>query len=466
MLGKKDEYLKSESVIWKMSLNFEMSVSMEKALSVLSREVVEACGAKYGFDAEEAIRELGLSVSMSKAVKGEKTKTKSEKAAKREIPSMPLPFTGTIREDWCRAVKQNHGLYTQCCSAPGETGLCKGCTKQASKNANGEPDCGLMARRVLQGDDYRDSKGRGPVHFTKVMKKQKLTEEQVLAEAGKFGFEIDASHFAVPSIQKRGRPKKATTSDTDSDASSTGDKKSRGRPKKAAKVVEVKNETEDLFATLMQQAQAASPRAKADDESSEVSDVSEVSVKNEKIKTAKKQKISNDQAKQEKEQAKALAKQEKELAKQAKEQAKQAKALAKQEKEQAKALEKQEKAAPKALAKQGKEKAPAAAAKQKTETKKSKSKKEEPVAAVVTEELESEGEESEDEEEEEPVVQVKKFTHEGKTYLKSSDGLLYDAKTQDVVGKWNEETKTIEECDCESESEGEDEGEESEGEDE
>ena len=68
-------------------------------------------------------------------------------------------------------------------------------------------------------------------------------------------------------------------------------------------------------------------------------------------------------------------------------------------------------------------------------------------------ESESESEEEDASEAEEPVVAVKKFEHEGVTYLKSSDGVLYDAKTQSVVGKWNETTKSIEVYDGESDSE-------------
>ena len=57
-------------------------------------------------------------------------------------------------------------------------------------------------------------------------------------------------------------------------------------------------------------------------------------------------------------------------------------------------------------------------------------------------------EELEEEEEEVKVVvedvKVKKFEHNGKQYFKSpSTGLVFDKVTQEVVGKWNEETKTI-----------------------
>jgi hypothetical protein len=467
---------------------------------------------KYGFDEEEAMRELSVSYGPAE---GKKPKATGLKKAVRVQPSIPLPFTGVAREDCCIGVKQNHGLYTQCFSAPGDSGLCKGCGKQASKNASGEPDCGVIAKRVMQGSEYRDSKGRAPVHYTKVMKKQKLTEEQVLAEASKFGIEIEASHFAVPEAQqKRGRPKKATTSDTESETSSaslaTGDKKkTRGRPKKAAKVVEV-NATEDLFASLMEQAQSASPRpsaslaagggssaaeAKEDDASSisasdseSDSEESKGSNSSNKKKTKKSKALSEEQlaekaakflakeAEKEKKAAEKEAEKEKKAAekeqaqqekvkKAAEKEAEKAKKLAEKEQaqqEKAKKLaekeaEKQKKAAEKAekeAAKAAKAEAPKKTKKTLAQQKKAASATasapaiEEPVA-----DLESESEEEESSDADEPVVAVKKFEHQGVTYLKSGDGILYSAKSQEVVGKWNEKTQMIDVYDGESEEE-------------
>ncbi len=443
-----------------------MSSSVSKAMTAFSAELIRACASKYGFDGEEALRELNVSIGPPTSKKASKAKV--PKAAAHPTPSIPLPFTGTIRDDCCNGVKQNHGLYTQCFSAvsniDGDTGLCKGCIKQASKNASGEPDCGLIAKRVMQGGEYRDAKGRAPVHYTKVMKKQKLTKEQVLAEASKFGIEIDESHFAVPET-KRGRPKKATTSDTESDTSSAGGekKKARGRPKKAPKVVEV-NETEDLFASLMQQAQSASPRppvASSTSEAVEVEeDVSDVSSGSDSETEAKPLKKTKKQAQHKEESEEALAekatkflekedeKEKKATAKAAaKEAEKQEKAAAKlAQKEAEKATKEAAKAAAKALAEQDK-------ATKKPETKQKKTKAaaatvvpavQEPVA-----DLESEAESEDDK----PVVTVKKFEHEGVSYLKSSDGVLYDAKSQEVVGKWNETTKSIDVYDGESEEE-------------
>ena len=446
-----------------------MSVTMQKALNAFGAEVIRSCALKYGFDSEEAMREMSVSIALG----GKKSK-KSEKVGKgapREVPCCPLPFTGATRSDWCGGVKQNHGLYTQCTGAPGDDGLCKGCAKQASKNASGEPDCGLYAKRVMQGDEYRDPKGRGPVHFTKVMKKQKLTEAQVLSEAQKFGIEVTPEHFVVPET-KRGRPKKATTSDTESESSSaSGEKKSRGRPKKAAKVVEV-NATEDLFASLMQQAQSASPRPAKEQEveesESDTSSLSDQSAGEETSKSSSKKSKKSDLAQQEKAAEKAAKKQAKELAQQEKAAEKAAEKQKKEAEKQAKAAEKEAEKVKKAAEKEAEkakklaEKEALAQQKAAKEKKTSKKKAEEPVkpqakAEEPVADLEPESEEEDTSEAEEPVVTVKKFEHQGVIYLRSSDGVMYDSKTQDVVGKWNEETQSIDVYDDESDEEEDDE---------
>ena len=62
----------------------------------------------------------------------------------------------------------------------------------------------------------------------------------------------------------------------------------------------------------------------------------------------------------------------------------------------------------------------------------------------------AEDEELEEEEEEEVVVA---FTFKGVKYLRSSNNVLYDAKTHDEVGVFNEATQEIEELEEESDEE-------------
>ena len=56
-------------------------------------------------------------------------------------------------------------------------------------------------------------------------------------------------------------------------------------------------------------------------------------------------------------------------------------------------------------------------------------------------------------EEEEEEVSAKKWTHEGVMYLKTEDNIIYDIKTQEAIGVWNEKTGKIDMVDEEMEEE-------------
>jgi len=402
----------------------------------VSKEVITACATRYGFDAEEAMRELMYS--------SKNKKEKVSKVTKKMESRLPLPFTGVIDSTLCQGVKQNQGLYTQCTNSIEEKGLCKSCKKQASKNGSGEPDNGLIVRRAEEGDEYRDGKGRQVIHYSKLMKKLNLTREDVLEEAARQGVTVDEKHFVVQST-KRGRPKKVSVSDTESEKT----EKKRGRPKKAEKVIEV-SATEDLFESLMLQAQAASPRSVSKtEEIDEVSDVS-VSDSESEISSKKSSKAAGGAR------LSAEAKEAKTAAKFAAKEAKAAEKLAtKAAKKEAKAAEKlaakEAKAAEKLAAKESKE-----AKKEVKESKKVEAKVETKVETkVVVEDSDDESDSSDDESEsdDEAEVSVTQFEHKGVMYLKSCDNVLYDPKTSDVVGKWNEVTCKVEEYELESEDE-------------
>ena len=424
------------------------------ALSI-ARQTITECAALYGFSAEEAADRLGAStitLRTEEKVKKPKTQVKAIKAA------FPLPFSGVVVDDCCQGVKANRGLYSQCAKAcKKDSHFCTGCAKQCEKNASGEPDCGLISKRASEGDSWRDPKGRAPISFAKLMKKLKLTEDQVLAEAERLNVAFDAEkHFATEPAKetKRGRPKKAITSDTDSDSAP----KKRGRPKKEPKTLEV-SASEDLFATLVENAKAAAPQQSAD--MSDLSGSDSDSDTGSKKKSSKKSKMTEEE-KTAKAEAKAAAKAEKE-AKEAQEKAEKKatrdaeKAAAKAEKEAKEAEEKAEKKAARDAekakakaekeAKEAKEKAEKAAAQAaKAESKPAKAPKKASKAEAVapvdeTEELEAE----------EPVVKVEKFEFKGVTYLKSGDGTMYDMETQEEIGVWNEKTQTIDECESEDE---------------
>ena len=64
---------------------------------------------------------------------------------------------------------------------------------------------------------------------------------------------------------------------------------------------------------------------------------------------------------------------------------------------------------------------------------------------LVEEPIENDDADDDNSDDEEDTVDVSKFEFEGKTYLKSTDNVLYDIKTQEPVGMWNDETNSIDE---------------------
>jgi hypothetical protein len=393
-----------------------MSVSIERGmlnlLVDLQSEMIEACARAYGFSSLDAKSRIGNVVLLYSG--GVEKKALRKEMLVSEKRKLALPFSGAVEEGCCHGLKQNHGLLSQCANEV-SSGYCSGCNKQCEKNASGKPDCGNIEDRMTAfqaGVEFRDPKGRSPVAYAKVMQKLKITEEEVLAEVAKFNVTFNREHFAMPE-SKRGRPKKEGSKDTDSDAES----KKRGRPKKALKAVEVSS-TEDLFATLISEVKASSPRAEVQVQVPVA--VLEVTSKKEKDVTAK------EATKATKEAEKAAAKATKEAEKLA------AKAAKEQEKLAAKALKDQEKLAAKA----------------------SKDKKEKavPVPMSVPVPVPVPVPAPVEEEEEEELV-VTKFEFKGKTYLRTKANVLYDATTQDCVGVFNDSLQVIEECELEEESE-------------
>ena len=47
-----------------------------------------------------------------------KSIVKTQKIEKTCPPSIPLPFCGVIEDTWCRGIRLNHGLHTQCTQGP------------------------------------------------------------------------------------------------------------------------------------------------------------------------------------------------------------------------------------------------------------------------------------------------------------------------------------------------------------
>jgi hypothetical protein len=386
----------------------------------LAQRAVKTCGEHYNFDSEEAIRLLGLmNIKVDRKMPEKKFKVVKEKAVKM---AFPLPYNGGCAAVCCSALRQNQGLYTQCTMAPKKNQVfCKQCQMNADKNG-GVPEYGTIQMRNAVGIfEYVDPKGRKPVAYTKIMKKYKVDQAAVIEEAVKFGMNIDAEHFFAPVDASKGRPKKEKV---------VKEKGSKGRPKKAKKVLQIEGDDDDLFASLVADANANSSaeptkkRGKSDEE-----------------KAAEEAKKATEKAEKE---AKRLAEKAEKEAKLAAEKAeKEAKLLAeKVARELKKAKEEEEKLAKKAaleLAKKEKEEK-LAAEKAEKEAKKA-SKKPAAAAAAVKE--------PEPVVEDEPDV-VKKIEFEGKKYLKSKKtGIVYDYTEyvkngeQVIIGKWNDSSNKI-----------------------
>ena len=437
--------------------NVIVSEQMERLISTAAQELtmraINACADHYKFDAEEAIRFLGLeSVKVSR-----KQGEKPAKEAKIEAvkASFPLPYSGECNDALCHGLRQNNSLFTQCqVQRKGENQFCKSCQSSADNNS-GIPEYGTIEQRQAVGIlEYVDPKGRKPIAYTKIMKKFKVNQEQVLEEAGKMSINIDMIHFEEPEQDgKRGRPK--------AEKAPKEPKGAKGRPKKTKKVLEIEGDEEDLFASLV-------ASANSDDYESEEEELV--------AKPVKKAGKSDDER-----EAERIAKEEQRLAEKA---AKEEQRLAEKEAKAAKlAAEKEAKLAAekeaKALKKQQEEEAKAAKEAQRLKEKEEKEAKEaqrlkekeekEATKATKTKKAPAAKVEAEVEADEEPDV-VRKFEEDGKKYLKSKKtGIIYDYKEwtvngeQVVVGKWNESKNKIdfakagEESDEESEEEYEDE---------
>jgi chemotaxis protein histidine kinase CheA len=410
-----------------------LAKTLENYAKNLASQCIKECAVRHNFDAEEEIRILGLEnltlvrkLMAKKSVSKESKKSIKSKEPKEKKSSFPMPFMpSTVDAFGCQGLAFNRGLFTQCIKTTMENGVfCKGCQTEADKNASGCPDCGTIEQRLATGlYEFKDSKGRSPVSYLKVLEKLKLSQEQSLEEAIKLNIKVSEEHFEV--VEKAKKSKK-----TDS---------SRGRPKKPSLAIEADNVT-DLFAKL----------------TSEEEEECDLEVSEKPVKVSKKSKLSDEEkaAKKQALEAERLAKKEERDAKLAIEKAereekrksdletkkleREAKlAVEKAEREEKRAQEKAEREQKKAQEKAAKEAEKSTKSKK---TAKTEPKVEEPKVVEAP-----------------AKVSVSRIQIDGKSYLKSSANILYDPSTKEEVGLWDPETKTIKELpedDEEEEEEG------------
>jgi len=471
-------------------MNEELNNQITSIATKLAISAVIKCGKLYNFDGEEAVTRLGLN---SVQVKYEKKEPKEPKKTKIEKPAFPLPFNMTINNECCLGIKNNHGLYTQCESTRIELSeYCKSCMAQSVKNANGMPDYGNITDRLSVGlMDYRDPKGKGPIHYTKLMQKLNITKEEVLREAENLHIEIDPIHFIEPEIVV----------------------KEKGRPKKPNKLIEVDNVT-DLFANLGLMVQnenvlnnnvnnITEPIIDAEMDTKKPDEETAHKLAEEKLAKDAEEKLAKEAEKAAKDAEEKLAKEAEKAAKEAEKAAKEAEKAAKEaekaakeaektakeaekaekarkiaEEKAAKEAEKAEKARKIAEEKAAKEAAKEAEKAQKIAEKAAKSSKKTnpkkkktfsitlPVAdqqnthVVQPDDItqmptivENTNVSNNNDTEEEEVIEVTVFLYDGEEYLKTGDNLLY--KDGEYVGKITKNNEVVFQSESDEESEDE-----------
>jgi len=244
-----------------MSIEVLISESMMNATKDVVYKVIGELSIKYGFDKDEALRNIGLNVKSSSSSSSSKPKSKEVKLKAK----FALPYSGEMDISCCQGLRQNQGLYTQCSVSRCDSGaFCKSCQTSADKN-DGVPEYGTIESRLkayTEGMEYKDPSGKSPTPYAKVMKKLKVSREEVEEEAGKLNMVINPIHFETEAVKKSGRPALKKKPEG-------GEVKPKGRPKKAKKVLELAGEEEDLFASLVMSANKNDSEDEAEEDEAE-----------------------------------------------------------------------------------------------------------------------------------------------------------------------------------------------------
>jgi hypothetical protein len=197
-----------------VTVNSLLMKSLESATREYARKCVSKLASEYSFSEEEALKKLNLEnlklqvQEMKKRsggkAKGKAKEVKPEKKEKAAKALFPLPFNKVnVLENGCQGLAYNGGLFTQCPkSCMTSLNYCKTCQSEIDKN--GGTTNGTVSERLrCELMEFKDPKGRKPVAYVKIMEKQKVSREQVEAEAGKLNITIDEIHFVVEEKKKK-----------------------------------------------------------------------------------------------------------------------------------------------------------------------------------------------------------------------------------------------------------------------
>jgi len=418
-----------EFVMPQLSVTELLMKSLENAAKDLVTKCITECAFKHGFDASEEIKRLGVeNLSLNRKQMVRKGKSQKISVTKEKKSVCPMPFIAE-KVDFmgCHGLSYNRGLFTQCekkvSNADGMNPVrfCKKCLEECDKSELGVPVCGTIQTRLeCEPYEFKDTKGRSPVLYSKVLKKLQISSEKV-KELQQI---LNPIHFQeIPKAKKARKVKEAKT----------GEKKSKGRPKKSAIAIETET-VEDIYTKMANTIEVEEEIVFEEEEEEEVP-----------VKASPKSSKKTALSEEEKEMKKLIAEEEKRI-KKAEREAKLAQAKA--EKEAKLAQEKAEKAAEKAEkkaqekaereAKIAKEKAEKEAKRLQEKAERDAKKSKKPESSPTPEPVPSPTEKSTD------VVKVSRVEIEGKMYLKDKNsGVLYDPATRDSVGIYDEESKTI-----------------------
>ena len=444
-----------------------LTKTLENMAKELAIRCITKCASMYKFDAVDAIVALGLqNLSLTRKPMHKKSVeepivkeliVKPIKAAKEPKSTFPFPFEPSrVNEQGCKGLSYNHGLFTQCAKSCMSNGsFCKSCQTEADNSATGRPDCGTVAQRIdSELYEFKDSKGRSPISYTKFLEKAKLTAEQAVEEAGKLNFVINECHFVKKQVNKedataRGRPKKivalvkaetvddlfanlandaAEEEESESEAEAEVEvEEKKAEPKVVIKVKSIVMSDEDK--ALKKAAFEAEREARRETKRSEKALIAEQE------KEAKKAALEVDAEakKAAAEDKKVAAEAEKEAKKAAAEAEKEAKKVAAEDKKVAAEAEKEAKKVAAEAEKEAK-KVALEAKKAALEAKKAalEAKKPKPVPAVIQEPIADKPK----------SINVTQIEFNGITYLKSGVNMVY-TQDREEFGIWNETTQTI-----------------------
>ena len=197
--------------------------------------------------AKEAEKETAKLAKEAEKEAAKLAKEAAKEAAKLAKPAkeqrLPIPWCGARIPDRCEALRSYHGLLAQCTTNSTETSaFCLSCEKTGAV-------FGTCAMRASSGlFDYTDPKGRKCVKLANVVDKFGVEGgiDAFIAEAAKHGITIPAEHLEKE-VKSRGRPKssspraKIATSDTGSGSETETDdeehqaKKAKQQRKKVTK---------------------------------------------------------------------------------------------------------------------------------------------------------------------------------------------------------------------------------------